>query len=148
MTKKATLQCRYCRCKTILFKYQCASFFFFLVFLLPHYVVNCIFVALFLCLLFFPLSLASLFSRFTQYARAHSGIPHCRNNYYYESDPGQETTIVSSFLLLVLPIPSSSTTHPPPLPIPHRIHGACFILASYRIISGRWTGHSVVYTEW
>lgn len=78
---------------------------------------------------------------FHAYARAHSGIPHRRNNYYYESDPGQETTIVSTFLLL-LPTYSSladlSWTS-------HKIHGACFILASYRIILRRRTEHSMVY---
>lgn len=49
-----------------------------------------------------------LFSCFTHTvrARAHSGIPHHRNDYYYESDPGQETTIASSFLLLLPSVPS------------------------------------------
>lgn len=67
--------------------------------------------------LFLPLLLSSslpiplfvlLFSCFTHtvHTRAHSGIPHRRNNYYYESDPGQETTIASSFLLLLPSLPS------------------------------------------
>lgn len=55
---------------------------------------------------------------FHAYARAHSGIPHRRNNYYYESDPGQETTIVSTFLLL-LPTYSSPS---PLLPTPRGPH--------------------------
>lgn len=64
--------------------------------------------SLFYHLLFLSLSSSfssSLFSCFTHtvHTRAHSGIPHRRNNYYYESDPGQETTIASSFLL---PLPS------------------------------------------
>lgn len=51
---------------------------------------------------------SSLFSCFTHtvHTRAHSGIPHRRNNYYYESDPGQETTIAFSFLLLLPSLPS------------------------------------------
>lgn len=76
-----------------------------------RYVVNRV-----LSLSFFSLPSTSPFASllaFHAYARVHSGIPHCRNNYYYESDPGQETTIVSSFLLLVLPIPSSSTIRLP-----------------------------------
>lgn len=109
---KQALRCRYYRCNFI--RVPARVIFSFNA--LRYQSRLCRTVFLFLCLFFFIVSSASLFASllaFHAYTRAHSGIPHRRNNYYYESDPGQETTIVFSFLLLVLPIPSSFTTRLP-----------------------------------
>lgn len=105
-----------------------------------------IFPASFISLLVFSRLVFSLhFSRFTHTVRSRplSGIPHRRNNYYYESDPGQETTIAFSFLFL-FPTPAPSFIIPSCSWTPHRIHRACFILASYRVIFHRTehSGHS------
>lgn len=101
-----------CRCKTILFEYWCVLFFSCFSFNTLR-CQSCLSRSSLSSLQLLSFSLFASLLAFHAYARAHSGIPHCRNNYYYESDPGQETTIVSSFLLLALPIPSSSTTRLP-----------------------------------
>lgn len=73
---------------------------------LMHYSVDCVFLPFFLFLVFaFPFMFHA--------CSAHSDIPHRQNNYYYESDPGQETltTIATSFLLPISPLVICHHTH-------------------------------------